>query len=329
MSDDPRHRDARDERLSTYLSGEMSPEDAARFEDDLAADPRLRAQLDVLADALVVLHGADDVAEPDGLDQRLHERLAQERAQDAPGAVDAGTTAAGTVTDLDDHRRRRTRSTTWWAGIGTAAAVVAAAAVMGANALSGMGGMGASGVSAEGGDDAAVDMAQESAVQEDTAEAGAAFADGPVIVQDGARVRSEAALARRYDGLPEVAAVLGTPVTDAGEVADRYRAEVGGTAAAQSQARAGAGTDDGGELSGDSPVVSAAPEPDFARCLDTVSEGADEPLVVARVETLHYRQTPAIAYVLVTASPGAAALDRTEVWVVAAADCRTLVFQQS
>ncbi|HVM21135.1 MAG TPA: hypothetical protein VM307_14340 [Egibacteraceae bacterium] len=321
MSDDPRHRDAGDERLSTYLSGEMSPEDAARFEDDLAADPRLRAQLDVLADALVVLHGADDVAEPDGLDQRLHERLAQERAQDAPGAVDAGTTAAGTVTDLDDHRRCRSPPTRSSSG--------SAAAVMGANALSGMGGMGASGVSAEGGDDAAVDMAQESAVQEDTAEAGAAFADGPVIVQDGARVRSEAALARRYDGLPEVAAVLGTPVTDAGEVADRYRAEVGGTAAAQSQARAGAGTDDGGELSGDSPVVSAAPEPDFARCLDTVSEGADEPLVVARVETLHYRQTPAIAYVLVTASPGAAALDRTEVWVVAAADCRTLVFQQS
>ncbi|MDQ3974421.1 MAG: hypothetical protein M3276_08845, partial [Actinomycetota bacterium] len=64
-----------------------------------------------------------------------------------------------------------------------------------------------------------------------------------------------------------------------------------------------------------------------AACLDTVTAGASGPLVVARVESVRYRGAPALAYVLVGASPGADALDRVEAWIVDPRSCSTRLFQ--
>ncbi|MPZ71665.1 MAG: hypothetical protein GEU74_00290, partial [Nitriliruptorales bacterium] len=61
--------------LSSYLAGEMPDEQVAAFEEQLAADPGMRARLDALAQALASLGGVDDVDPPVGFDQRLRERL--------------------------------------------------------------------------------------------------------------------------------------------------------------------------------------------------------------------------------------------------------------
>ena len=318
------------EALSAYLCGEMAHDDVAAFESRLAAEPGLAAAADALAEALTSLRGADSVAVPDGFDQRLAQRLDDER-RSAPA-------------DLAAHRQQRERRSRMWLGIGTAAAVLAAGAVVSGTVLRGMGGQGAtSDVALEesAGDDAALHM--ESGAEGATEEAfGSAPADGPVILDEQVALADEDALRRRYASLPEAGGVLGLSTAEARSVAERYVAAVEGRdmsvarLEASADSSGGATAGDGDEPVADGSESAPAAAQDDARqqsgaagdaCLATITADARAPLVPVRVETLRYDGAEAIAYVLVTASPGAQRLDRTEVWVVAP-DCSTLVFQQ-
>lgn len=316
MTEDRFPHAADDEMLSAYLLGDLPAADAQAFEQRLAAEPELAAQLDALASALVVMGGHDAAVPPEGFEDRLDARLREARA-DAP------------VVSLDRARQQRARSRGWWTAIGTAAAVVAVGAVMGANVLRSVGGEGADlatsgtddSATMEGGTEAALeDSGRVSAGGEAQARAGGdasvsadsdelyadaapARPDAPTLLDDQARVGNEAALRERYADAPDVVGLLGMPVDQAATVAASFTAAV-----ERAEPFAGGG----------------AP----ADCLDAVTTSAEQPLIPARVETLRYEGRRALSYVLVTASPGAAELDRVEVWVVAADSCAILVFQQ-
>ena len=326
MTDDRFPTDDDDEMLSAYLLGELGDAQVAAFEERLAADPALASRLDTLASALVALGGHDAVEPPDGFDQRLEDRLREER--------DGGAR----VVSLDRARETRARSRGWWTAIGTAAAVVAVGGVMATSALRGGGGDGAT-IASGGAESAASDTAmsrledEDAQLESDTDDAAAPSAAGgdaggssgttdsaarapapgalaapnrptaPALFDDQAVVRNKAQLRRRYAAAPEVAGLLGTPVDEARSIAAAFTRAV-----ERAEPFAGGG----------------AP----ADCLDTVAIGAEQPLIPARVETLRYDGQPALAYVLVTASPDSAELDRVETWVVAPDTCATLVFQQ-
>lgn len=312
------------EALSAYLAGEMGEADAAAFEARMAADPALAQAADALAGALTALHGASDATLPDGFDERLAARLANERrAQPA---------------DLGTYRERRSSRSKVWMGVGTAAAVLVAGAVMAGPVLRGLGGGGGTA------DTVAMDDArEESAAQTESAagmdaaaSAGSAPA-GPVLLDEQVAIADEDALRRRYADLPEAAGLIGLSVREAESVAMDYAAVVEShtavskleSSAAQSGGGEAAPAEDFDAMASESAeaqdgaVRAAAGDP----CLEAISAGARRPLVPVRVETLRYQGQEALAYVLVTAEPGARRLNRTEVWVVAL-DCSTLVFQQ-
>jgi len=306
--------DADGELLSAYLSGDLDDAAAAELEARLGAEPTLAARLDALAAGLVLLHGADAVAEPDGLAARLDRRLAQAR-DGAP------------VVSLDSARERRARSRTWWAGIGTAAAVVALGAVMASGALRGMGGSDADMAGDVAGETARLESSAEAPVAADedastlddtvsgqapAAAGGADTAapappprpDQPVVIDEQRLVRSEAQLRRGYFRAPEVQGLLGLPTAEAATLADAF------TTTLQ-----------------DAPPYRAGASP--ADCLPTITADAPRPLIPARVESIRYDGREALAYVLVTTTPEAEETDRVEIWVVAPGDCATLEFQQS
>jgi hypothetical protein len=204
------------------------------------------------------------------------------------------------------------------------------------------------------------DMAGESAQVESAAD-GDAAPQAPVLLDERVVVADEEGLRRRYENLPEADGLLGIPLTEADELAERFSAATDGVeltakdeapaATSDSALSGGGGAGSGAGAGGDDSQESAASSsesapqeeapvataPDAVRarrqlsadtCLATVTEGATEPLVPVRIETLRYAGQRALAYVFVTASPDAGALDRTEVWVVRVRDCATLVFQQ-
>lgn len=348
MNDDTfRAADADAEALSAYLLGDLSDAEAAALEQRVAHDPDLKARLDALAGALVVLGAHDVVDVPTGFEDRLDARLAAERAA-APA-------------DLAAHRARRDRSKLWL-GIGTAAAVIAVGSVMAGSMLRSMGGM----------DTAAQESAGSAGAESDFA-AGDAAADGdsgpraPVILDTNVAIDDEAALRRRYETVPEAQGLIGVPVGDADvletrftkAVARRSKARAGftqdeavaadppsasaGAGAAAPEAAAGGGERDEEAPNADEPAQDAAPAPAApppdpaplqkraARgdpCLAAILAEARGPIVPVRVESVRYEGRRALAYVFVTATPGAEELDRTEVWVVRPGNCATLVFQQ-
>jgi hypothetical protein len=60
-----------------------------------------------------------------------------------------------------------------------------------------------------------------------------------------------------------------------------------------------------------------------AECLPALQRGSATPVVPVRVETVVYRDEPALAYVLVAASNVARELDGVEVEILRAEDCST------
>jgi anti-sigma factor RsiW len=287
---------ADEELLSAYLLGDLNDAEARDFEARLATEPGLVAQLDALAAALVTLGGHDRAQPPAGFEDRLAAAL--DRARDGAEVV-----------GIDAARERRARSRGWWTAVGTAAAVVAVGGVMATNVLRDVGG----GADIATGDDAmqsdtSATLSLESADEGsdgDRAIAGGALArpTRPELLDAQAVVRDESALQARYADAVEVNGLLGLPLQEAESVAADFTAAV---ERAEPFATAG------------SP----------AACLDTVNTGAEQPLIPARIETLRYLGQPAVAYVLVTASPDSPELDRVETWVLTPGDCSTLVFQQ-
>ena len=352
MTDDRFDADAADERaLSAYLAGELDDDQVAVFEQRLAREPDLVQGLDALADALAALAGAEAAEPPAGFEQRLGQRLITERR--------------AMPTDLAGYRRRRDRSRVWL-GVGTAAAVVALAALTAGPLLRtvGQGGGATSAEMAEGSSEAA--GSAELSAGADTAGQADSGPDAPVILDRNVAIADEQALQRRYEGLPEAEGLLGTSLDAANELAVRFSRAVserkqvelssaplnagagGGSAAASAPvddaAEAGKADGDGDEEAVEAPAA-AQPEAGTAQqdfdavrdrraaaatdpCLATITSSTDTVLLPVRVETVRYDGKRALAYVFVTASPGSATLDRTEVWVVRPRDCATFVFQQ-
>ena len=328
------------ELLSAYLAGELDAAETAELEHRLASEPKLAAQLDTLADVLVALGGYDTVDEPAGFAQRLDERLA----------------AASAPADLAAHRRRRAASTQWLR-IGSVAAVIALGAVMaGTMVRSGGGGTVAM--------DSAMDEGATSEAAAALSDPGTSRPAAPVILDDNVAVAGKEALRLRYSDVPEAQGLLGVPRDEAAELAVAFTEAVsnrgersavqesavtsGSDAKTAGDAGTGGGAGDETESAGDGEADAAAappaPDPDAARdlesrrravraaagdrCLAAIIREADAAPVPVRVETVRYDGEPAVVYVLVTATPRSAELDRMEVWVVRPDDCTVIVFQQ-
>lgn len=333
--------------LSSYLDGELDATETARLERRLDTDPGLARRLDAMADTLVALRRLDDVDVPHGFSQRLDERLRGE--------------AGGPADDLARRRARRAdgrrRTLAALSGIAAALAVLAVMTVGGfpgsgqdtaemaleADAEGGADGADSSAMTALGEDatnpeadgggqpqqEAAAPRPEVDAHADATEAAGSAetpraqsrgesggeegggdaetqrpaaasAASPPSLVDAGLVLADEEQLRAAYRGLPEAGEALGMR-----------------TAAAQERAAA------------NSEVIRAAPPlPDSGlapgTCLEAVTGAQqEEPVVPVRVEALRYRGQQSLAYVLVTASAGASALDRAEVRVVDPVSCVT------
>lgn len=333
----PDHRD--DELLSAYLAAELDDAATAEFEARLAADAALRARLDEVHEVVVALRGLDDVDPPAGYARRLRERLDTER----------GTAVPGRVVALDPVRARG-RGT--WRSVGTAAAALVFVAVIGTAVARWGGGVGSGEDLATGGAESAEDAAAPEEQQRSlAAEAGeAAEGDGDTqfdaaapaetaaaggtddadatgddtagaaedlatatesaaeteaqtqdsaAVAEGPALADEAAVRERYTGLEEIDRLLGTPVDEAPGLAAERRAEV-------EQAPA--------FPSGESP----------AACLDALAPADGPTDVIVRVERVTFAGSPALVYVHVGATAGAAALDRVRIDVVGT-DCAVVL----
>lgn len=294
--------------LSAYLSGDLDEAAAAALEERLGDDPELVRRLDATAQVLIALRGVDEVGLPPDAGRRLRDRLA---GASAP-AGDA------TVTPLDARRRLS------WKAVAGVAAGLAALALVGGGLLQGFGTQGGLDMalddSATGGgaEERAVPEAMEAPAAGDAAEEedGDAFAgrerldeqapappatgasprpaDGPTILDDEAALPDVDAVRDRYQGLPEVAGLLGEPVPAAAGRAAAYRAAVAEAPAFRSGARPG-------------------------DCLAQVGEG--EPVIPVRVESVVHEGQPALAYVLVSVRQGSPTLDRAEAWIVDPTSC--------
>jgi len=334
----PHHRD--DELLSAYLAAELDDAATAELEARLAADAALRARLDGVHAVVVALRGLDDVDPPAGYARRLRERLDTER----------GTAVPGQVVSLDPVRARR-RGT--WRSVGTAAAALVFVAAIGTavarwdGRVDGGGGdlaagdaesvedaaapeeqqrslAAEAGEAAEGdgdtqfdaaapaetaaaggtddadaaGDDTAGAAEDLATATESAAETGAQSQDSAAVAE-GPALADEAAVRERYTGLEEIDRLLGTPVDEAPGLAAERRAEV--------------------------EQAPAFPSGEFpAACLDAVAPADGPPEVIVRVERVNFAGSPALVYVHVGATAGAAALDRVRIDVVGT-DCAVVL----
>ncbi|MET0919590.1 MAG: hypothetical protein ABWY77_00150 [Acidimicrobiia bacterium] len=109
--------------LSAYLDGELTTDQRAQVDAELAASPELRAELEAVRSARVAVRDLPMRDLPDGF---LEQMIAD--VGSAPDADAAVGTAASTapVIDLDARRARRRRAVSWTIGA-VAAAVVALA----------------------------------------------------------------------------------------------------------------------------------------------------------------------------------------------------------
>lgn len=330
-----------DALLSAWLADDLDENEAAALEARLTADPALARRLDEVADAVARVRRLDAVEPPSGLEQRLRARVDRERA------------AADPVVSLDDERRRRSGWSQRVAKPLSAVAAIALLAVVGTSVVAVLGG-------GSGGGDSAGESAMESAgatAEEDSAAResqlsapAAAAPPGPAVLEGplppppsvtgsaaeaeeesaeaaseteadvesgsessadeggGAGGGAEAPPASADDAsglltVPEIEAVRGLTLEEAGARAEEHRAAI---AAA--------------------PPFSTGARPDA--CLDTVTADAQGPLVPVRVQATTLDGVPALAYVLVGASPESDVLDRVEVWITDPETCVTRSFLQ-
>ncbi len=312
------------ERLADYLAGELSADETATVEADLARNPRLRMQLEALRSADAALGGLEPPPLPDGFEDRLRaavdtelrEHLGQQplAAADAPAGDELG-------------RRRAWRERSWAPALAGAAAVVVvlAGAVLAITNLP----------SAE--DEAGVAMDAPVAEDADEAEeaapeAMAAPEQGPTIV-----IRDREIGADDADALLEVpqlreVADRGLDVTAGGELAHAWRealrADVDPLADGEA---ADLPDDDTGapdlRVFAEGPVQPADRE-DVDRCLDALAVDG-EVAIPAYVEVLRFEGEAALAYGMVTRDPATGTFRRTELWIVAPDDCALLRFVQN
>ncbi|MPZ86743.1 MAG: hypothetical protein GEU81_01485 [Nitriliruptorales bacterium] len=295
------------ELLSAWLAGDLDDAEVERVERRLVAEPQLAKQLDATVDLLVALGRLDQVDPPPEYSRRLRARLETERrAPPHPARVPLGLAGSARVPlqAIREHLPRRPFPR--WPAVAAVAmvlSVVVALPLLRPSSPTFDAAQQEAGVAA---DDAAPLARPPAAAEgpppvviEDPE------ADGPrSLAQDSAESAAgdEAAeadqadeastddLRERFTKVPEAIELLDRPLGEATTTAAAYAAAIDA-----------------------SPAFSTGAEP--AACLDAVTGGVPESVPV-RVEAFSYQDRPALAYVVVTASEGAVALDRIEVWVM-------------
>jgi anti-sigma factor RsiW len=289
---------ADDDRLSGYLTGELSDDEVRELERRCAADPAIAARLDALHDALWTLRRLDRVEPPAGYLDRLRDRLDRERE-----ALGAAAAAPGRPVSRLRPRRAGLRPRVGWA-VGAAAGLAAAALIAG-GVVRGLGGGAEQDIVAG---QAAPEAGEASRALQDQVDDGvAAPGPGDLGVERGAF----------DDGAGPAAG--GTPPTLADETAVRTR--YAGNAAA----RALLGTPRPGGNRASEPGADVRPAPDAPSpepsCAAAIGGTTAAQAVTVAVESVVYRGSPRLALVVVDASPGSAVLDRIAVVMVDPASC--------
>lgn len=308
------------ELLSAYLTGDLDDDEVAGLEARLHDDPALAAQLEATRAVLEGLGRLDDVEPPEGFGERLRARLDAERATHETGEASAAPASLSAARTRREARRRR------WPALGAVAAGVVGLAMLGALAIGQLGPVSAPEVAME---DAAeepdadvqefsefeatdddVDRpvaemdADDAEVAEDAPDDGVAATrsapDEPLILDSQAALGSAEEATAHLSGSP-AEGLLGRPLDEAEDLA-------AGFAVAIRRAE----------------TFRTGTEP--STCLDVVSAGTDQPVVVAQVESVVYEGAEGLAYVTATARSDAQAVDRIEAWIVEPGGCATRLF---
>jgi anti-sigma-K factor RskA len=199
-----------DERLADYLAGELSPDEQAAVEAQLAGDAALRRRLARMREADEALASLSSPAPRDGFEQRLQAAL-QPELERATAPSSQGEEATGD--ELAARRARRGRGLkSWPVALGGAAAAVALLAVVGI------------GVSqlAPGDDDAEVALDAEEAPE--SFEADGAPEDGPVLLASDRDLGDEELEALFDDPRLAGLADRGLPPDEGARLAEAFRA---------------------------------------------------------------------------------------------------------
>lgn len=327
-----------EQRLADYLAGELSPDEHAALEQQLADDAALRARLARMRAADEALGSLSSPEPRPGFEGRLHAALAPEVAHAVGGAPVSGPAggpgphATPTSDELAARRSRGARTRwTWPRALGGAAAGVALLAIVG---------IAVSGLPTGQEDEVALDAAPE------TADMDAAEGQAPILLatdrelddRDLADLLEEptlTALARRH-----------LDQAEGSRLAEAFRAHFADDDRMQATSRqdvptAPAEPDDAPATEADEPAVEseaddaavqedhldARARADMRRCLTTLLEGGPQP-VPAYAEATTYQGEAVIVYGLVGPGADGQRYDRLEVWVLERDDCQVRTFQQ-
>lgn len=285
------------ERLAAYVAGDLDADERAAVEAQLARDAALRRRLERIRSVDAMLADLQDVAPPDGLRERLDERLAAELHGHA-----------------DELATRRSARRSAWRPFAIAAAAAAVVAVVGVSA----------GTILRGGAGGGADVA----TAPEAGSAGSGTAIGPYETDNDYSSQELQRLAVNVD----VSGVLPSGLTPEGAqaLADRYQGELFGleevaelTSRAQDAAGDAAITSEP-QLAPDEvgPVEERlADTPAYQRCAPEVLASSPDPLIPVYVELARFDGEPAIIYAFATVDPDSGTYRRIEVWAVAEADC--------
>jgi hypothetical protein len=311
------------ERLSAYLAGELSTDDARALEAELARKPALRTRLERLRRLEAELERLPDVGPDPDFSSRLREAVTGE--------------LSGLPLPGDELGRRRAERAArgglprWVPAFAGAAAVLVL--IVGGIAVVG-GGLG--GGDEEGGVESAMDG--DAGGQEDSAATlqqpegemeAADTAIGPVVVSDGVSYDEEALAALpgdpRFDGIVAERLASGS----AEDLASAYQRSLQQGDAAGDDAR-----EEAVEESAPAPLQIVGSEPvseddlaAIARCLETVLADSGT-LIPVYAELATLDGEPVIVFGLASVDPDTSAFTRIEVWAVSRADCEVRFLSQ-
>jgi negative regulator of sigma E activity len=309
-----------DERLADYLAGELSPDEQAAVEAQLAGDAALRRRLERMREADEALSSLSSPPPRAGFEQRLQDALRDELER-ATASSHAEETVGGAGDELAARRSRRARPS-WPVALGGVAAAVALLAVVG---------IGVSQLAGTG------DEAEVALDADEAPEGVAVDEDGPVLLA-GDRDLGDEELEALFDD-PRLAGLAdrGMPPDEGARLAEAFRARFADDEAMRMSATASTDApqaetmDDAGpesEADRDRSVadLDAEVRADMRRCLATLlSEG--DGLVPAYAEAATYQGEEVLLFGLIAPGADGQRYERIELWVLERDDCQVRTFQ--
>lgn len=304
----------RTERLAAYLAGDLTADEHAALEAELAGDPGLRAELEAIRRADEALARLSTPEPPAGFESRLRDRLAPVVAAEVGQPA-----AAAPAHAADELAARRPR----WRRLPALAAAAAAVLtlVVGGVVLSEV-------LPAD--DDAPFTTADDAMEAEphvedlDEPQTLEAAPPGPVIVAED-RQLDDAVIAELLAG-EEIGAIAarGLDSEPGAELASRFQQELGVATAPTPEEDT---PTDPGLTTRDGEQLPAPAADDVARCLEELLEPGVA-AIPAYVELGRVDDTEAVLFGLVTVDPQSEAFTRAEAWVVERATCQVVHFEQ-